>query len=370
MNILIVTPDYPDGRRVKYQFVKELVSAFARFGHRCYVVSPYSVTKNRSFIPYLSDDAGVQVCRPKYLSFSVMKVAGVSLSYVTGKRALYRALRRMDFQPDVVYAHFWKSAELVYEYASDHHIPLFVASGESEVSKMFDMSRLRKEFVDYVSGVICVSNKNKEESVSLGLTTEDKCVVLPNAVDKTLFRKMERSQCRKELGFPQDAYIVSFVGAFCERKGSKRLSAALEMLKDRPVYSVFVGSGDEEPVCDHVLHKGPLPHVDIPKMLNASDVFVLPTLHEGCCNAVVEALACGLPVISSDRPFNRDVLNEGNSVLVDPMNVGKIAEAILYFSDVERREAYSERALQSVCDLSIEKRAESILLFMRSRMTV
>lgn len=367
MNILIVTPDYPDDRRAKYQFVKELVSAFARCGHRCYVISPYNILKNRSCAPYLRDESGVQVCRPKFLSLSTLRVADISLSYVLQKRALSKALLRMDFRPDVVYAHFWKAAEWVYDYARDHQLPLFVASGESEIAKMFDMTRLNKAFADYVSGVICVSNKNREESVALGLTTEEKCAVFPNAVDKSLFRKMDRSQCRKELGFPQDAYIVAFVGAFCERKGSKRLSSAIKMVKDRTVYSVFVGSGSEEPTCDHVLFKGTLPHMDIPKVLNASDVFVLPTLHEGCCNAVVEALACGLPVISSDLPFNWDILHADNALLVDPQCVEEIAAAISRLSDEGIRQRLAENALASVASLSIEARAEQILRFMDDR---
>lgn len=370
MNILIVAPDYPDDRRRKYQFVKELVTAFVRCGHRCYVIAPYSVTKNWSLVPYLRDEAGVRVCRPMFASFSTLKKSGISISYVLRKRALYKALRKMDFRPDVVYAHFWEAAERVYDYARSNHLPLFVASGESVITNLFDVSRLTKEFSDYVSGVICVSRKNMEESVSLGLTSADKCAVFPNAADRSLFVQMERSQCRRELGFPSDAYIVAFVGAFCERKGTRRLSAAIDRIKTLPVHSIFIGSGEEMPSCENILFLGSLPHERIPVYLNAADVFVLPTLHEGCCNAVVEALACGLPVISSDRPFNWDVLNKDNSIMVDPMDVDAIADAIVALSDAERRRSYAEHALASVADMSIEKRADDILRFIQSRMSV
>jgi len=368
MNILIVTPDYPDPHRVKYQFVKELVNAFSQCGHRCYVISPYSLTRNRRLVPYLSEEEGVMVCRPKFASFSTLRIGGISLSYVFRMRALYRALRRMDFRPDVVYTHFWNAAEWAYAYARDNGLPLFVASGEAEIVKQFDMKLLTKDFSNYVSGVVCVSRKNLEESVSLELTTPDKCEVFPNAVDRTLFRKMDKSQCRKELGFPQDAYIVASVGAFCERKGTRLLSQAISSIKDMTVHSLFVGSGSDHPLCDNILFKGTLPHDELPKYLNASDVFVLPTLHEGCCNAVVEALSCGLPVISSNRPFNWDVLNDKNSIMIDPTDVKEIAAAIVSLSDEKRRSVYAENALASASERTIDKRAEGILRFIQSRM--
>ena len=98
-----------------------------------------------------------------------------------------------------------------------------------------------------------------------------------------------------------------------------------------------------------------------------ADIFVLPTLNEGCCNAVVEALACGLPVVSSDRPFNYDVLNESNSIMVDPMNVDEIADAIRKLKeDKELRHRLAEGALKMAEELTIDRRAQRILEFMES----
>src|SRR5699024_10638249 len=111
-------------------------------------------------------------------------------------------------------------------------------------------------------------------------------------VDKNVFYKKDKKKCRHELGFSKNDYIVAFTGTFNDRKGSLRLSDALEDLND--VKSIFIGSGKDEPMNDNILFKGRLSHYDIATYLNAADVFVLPTIAEGCSNAIIEAMACGL----------------------------------------------------------------------------
>ena len=182
-----------------------------------------------------------------------------------------------------------------------------------------------------------------------------------------------RLSCREQLGLPQDAFIVSFVGWFIERKGPVRVSNAIKLIHGKPVYSLFIGKGEnggekQIPDCDNILFKGLLPHDQLPEYLNAADVFVLPTLHEGCCNAVVEAMACGLPIISSNRSFNWDVLNESNSIMIDPTNVQEIAQAIQELRDNEqKRELLSKGALEMAKKLTIEKRAQGIVDFIQSK---
>ena len=62
-------------------------------------------------------------------------------------------------------------------------------------------------------------------------------------------------------------------------------------------------------------------------------MFCLPTLNEGCSNAIVEAIACGLPIISSNLPFNDDILDSSNALLVNPESVDDIASAIKQLMD-------------------------------------
>ena len=369
MNILIITPDYPDRYKVHYPFVKQLVDEYARQGHKCFVIAPYSITKNKHFYKPKENDGEVMVYRPNHLSLSNLKIGGVRLSDFFRRRAINRATKWLPVKPDVVYCHFWKSVIEAYPYAKSENIPMFVATGESSILDIKTSGVVTSEMREYVRGVICVSSKNKEESVAMGLTTPDKCIVKPNSVNSTLFKKLNKTECREKLGIPEDVFVVSFVGAFINRKGENRVTEAISKTKGRTVCSMFIGKGDEDPTCDNILFKGRLLHEQIPIYLNASDCFVLPTLAEGCCNAVVEAMACGLPIISSNRPFNWDVLDDSNSIMVNPNDVDAIAKAIERVrDDWELRNQMAEASLLKARALTIDQRAKSIIEFMKSRM--
>ena len=371
MNILIITPDYPDNNRSVYTFVKQLVNQFALLGHRCCVIAPYNVTRNKRFYQFreieeIERSTSVEVLRPNYLSFSETTISNFRPSEFFRTMAIKKALRKLPFTPDVIYAHFWSSGRFVFKFAKNNNIPLFVASGESVIPNN-DISPQYKEFYDYVSGVICVSSSKRDESVSKGLTRMEKCQVIPNAINASLFRKQDKQECRRILGIPNDYFVVSFVGWFNERKGVHRVAQAITSIKGKTVYSMFIG-GKDEIQCPNILVKDRIGHEKLPTYLNAADVFVLPTLNEGCCNAVIEAMACGLPVISSDLPFNWDVLNDSNSILVDPKDIGQIADAIVRLrDDKELRKKLSEGALLSAHNLTIEKRADTILKFVESK---
>jgi glycosyltransferase involved in cell wall biosynthesis len=162
------------------------------------------------------------------------------------------------------------------------------------------------------------------------------------------------------LGFPQDARIAAFVGHFIERKGPQRALEAVERLDNAQI--MLLGAGPTRLGSPRICFEGVVEHDVLPEYLSAADVFVLPTLQEGCCNAILEAMACGLPIVSSVGDFNDDILNDEVSIRVDPLDVDAISAAIKTVLDDESlRMRMSAKCLVHSEKFSVDNRARGIL---------
>lgn len=379
MRICIVSPNYPtkDGKG-GYFFVEQLVLNIISLGHECTVIAPVNIA-SKYFVhrPYgryheeycLENGGSVNIYRPRFYGRN-LALCGICLSSYLCQKAIERVIKRHRLHFDVMYGHFFRSAALVWYYASRHCIPLFVATGESVIPEMRKTCRSfsLEKFRYYLSGVICVSTKNKKEAIKMGYTTEEKCVVIPNGVDLSLFKPLDRERCRNRLSIRKDNFVIICVGNFTDRKGQRRIVEAVDRLNIPNIKVILAGRGDLCMDSPSILYKGFVSHDQLPLYLNASDAYVLPTRWEGCCNSIIEAMACGLPIISSDRSFNWDILNKDNSILIDPDSEEQITNAIYsLFKDNELRRKLSNKALDSSKTLSIEERAKKIIAFIENR---
>lgn len=375
MHILVCSPSFPTTKTIDFVFVDQLCRAFADLGHKVTVIAPQSLTKcyirhvpvvKRHSYYKTANGNEIELLRPYYFTLGN---TGVKLFQNSYQNAVKRAFRKMKHKPDVCYGHFWQCIFALYPLAKESGIPLFGASGEENVSyyvrkPVFFINEIRQ----YLSGVVSVSTKNQQECLAMGLVDKEKSVVIPNAIDQMLFKMHDKVQCRKEIGVSDNDFVVAFVGQFMPRKGTLRLNEALKRIGDKQIKAVFIGSGLEDPNYEGIIHKGRVAHDYVPKWLNAADVFVLPTENEGCCNAIIEAMACGLPVISTDAPFNYDILNNRNSIMVDCHDIDSIASAIKTLKDnPKRREEMSLSALKTAEGLRIDKRAERIIDFINKQ---
>ncbi len=376
MHICFLVEGYPTADEPIMTFFRELAAKLAKNGVRCSVIAPQSVTRaithrvklrKRFWQDEADADHRVDVYQPLYVSFSNQKFLS-KLGKAGFASAAKRAYKSIKDRPDALYGHFWHMG--VEASKLDAALPVFVACGESKISVKAryteeEIMSLKKR----LCGVIYVGTKSYEEAKSLGLQENEECIIAPNGYDPAVFYPRSRTECRRKLHLSEEDVIVSFVGSFNTRKGVERLSEALRMVNEKAaVKSFFIGSGALSPDCPGILYKGKLAHDAIPEYLCASDMFVLPTNNEGCCNAIVEALACGLPVISSNQLFNADILDESCSVKLDPMDVPAIKEAILRLCGEKVRQGLSEGALRKAASLDIGTRCERILDFMKRRL--
>lgn len=374
---------YPNPRdKYKNVFFQNLIYAMADVGVKCTVISPVSVVHYGLFakdIPkctkeFTPNGNEIEVYYPKVLSASSKKIGKYNTEILSerffekGAMRVAKKLFRQGREFDAVYGHFFLYGGLAaIKIGKKFNIPSFVAFGECDYESQVQETYgdLTSGDIDGLNGVIAVSTKNANRLKEMRIFDNIPMIVAPNSVDHKLFYPMNKSECREVLGLPQDKFIVGFVGGFIERKGDKRLLEAINGLSD--VYLACAGRGENPPSGERVVFCKPMEHNDIPKLLCAVDVFCLPTLSEGSCNAVVEALSCGVPVVSSNLSFNDDVLTDENSIRIDPTSVDDIREAIRQLkSDYKKMSVLGEKAIATATDLCIEKRAQRIISFMKN----
>lgn len=183
--------------------------------------------------------------------------------------------------------------------------------------------------------ILSVSESLRDLALRLGAPPE-RTRVIPNGVDTATFAPGSRSEARAALGLPAQRPVLLSVGILSPRKGHQRVLAALpEVLRHYPdlLYVVVGGpstEGDTGPLlrrtveelglADHVRLVGARPAEEVARWLAASDVFCLATSNEGRPNAVMEALACGVPVVTTRVGGNAEIIDEGRNGLLVPLH--------------------------------------------------
>ena len=231
-----------------------------------------------------------------------------------------------------------------------------------------------------VDSIIVISNGLKDFYVNKGVSS-DKILVAPDGVDIAEFQiKKGKEECRKELNIPIDKKIVLYTGHLYNWKGVQVLADAAKQLKDDELV-VFVG-GTEKDIkkfkkknihIKNILIVGYRNHCEIPCWLKAADVVVLPNNSEEDISRLYtspmklfEYMASGTPIVASDLPSVREILNEKNAILVQPDSSQALSEGISRaLSDREFAHAISSQALLDVEKYTWESRVKSILDFIK-----
>ena len=363
---------FPSHRRPTYQpFVRELLVALAGQGADLTVLAPESrwgrVTPDG---PRFEVFSGLPVHRPRFLSFSEVRLPLLRStgrwSDASYRRAALRAARGLG-PADVCFGHFlFPHGAAAAALAARLGVPGVLSLGESSFRR-YEIAYATREMAALFGrfrAIVANSPVLEAQLVERYGVPKERITVLPNGVDERRFRPQDRAESRRRLGLPAGRPILAFVGHVSERKGPLRV---MEAIRARPdVGAVFLGRGLQRPSGPQVLHAGGVPHEDVPVWLSAADLFVLPTLDEGCSNALLEALACGLPVVSSDRPFNRAVMDESVGRLVEPTDPAAIGAAIAALVDrPQERAKLAAAALAHARAFSLERRAARLLALLR-----
>lgn len=196
--------------------------------------------------------------------------------------------------------------------------------------------------------ITCVSQSLKDEVLSTYRVNREKVVYIPNVIDINLFKPLSKNEARKKIGIKTDDKIILFTGRFVREKGLPYLlEAARDILnKYNNVSFLLLGGGFDEEIVRSWVEKNPnirkkillLPYMEYEKLRYvyfSSDIFVLPSLAEGLSMSILEAMACGLPVIATRVGGNPELVGEEAGILIKPKDAREIASSIKRLLDDE-----------------------------------
>lgn len=210
---------------------------------------------------------------------------------------------------------------------------------------LFHHRRIGPQLIDALNradGVIAVSHSLRQVAISAGVAPKQ-MEVIPNGVDAEQYRPGDRLKAREKLGIPGNEKLLVSVGSLKHVKGHDILFDAVARLPSHSkVRLVCVGSRSDSRwvgsleqqverlgLRDRVRSVGACAPAEVVSWLQASDLFTLASRREGCCNAVLEALACGVPVAVTAVGDNAWFVKSGiNGELAPPGDAAGLSHAI------------------------------------------
>ena len=273
---------------------------------------------------------------------------------------------------DVMHMHAFRSYQnnIVHAFARKHRIP-YVLQAHGSLLPFFEKQQL-KLFYDIVWGrrilndaaaVIALNRMEEKQCLSMGVK-KDKIKIIPNGIDISEFEHLpERGMLRTKLGIDPDWPVVLYLGRIHRIKGLDLLLVAFASLVEDVKNVRLILAGPDSGflsdlksqaralgIEDRVVVTGPLYNREKLEAYVDSDVYVLPSQYEIFGNTVLEAMACGTPVIVTDQCGLADVVAKQGHVV--PRESDRLAEQLFYVLDnldSERSRAEKSR-LQVISD--------------------
>jgi len=353
MNVLVFSSLYPNNVWPHHGvFVKERMTSFARLaGCQVKVVAPvpYFPPLNVNHRWLFSQVArhemrnGLEVYHPRY--FMTPKV-GMSLYGVTMFLSVLPVIKKIStrFAFDIIDSHFvYPDGFAAVLLGRFFRKPVMVSARGSDINLYRDLWPIRgllRSTLRRADGVIAVCQALKEAMVNLEIP-EEKITVIPNGVDVKKFHPHAKEDARKELGLPHERIILS-VGGLIPRKGFDFLIRALKILSqdrgEKNLHLIIVGEGSSRGelmklaaslnVAERVHLVGAIPHQELYLWYSAADLFCLASSREGWPNVVLEALACGTPVVATDVWGTPEIIRSDTVGFLTRRDEGAIAEKI------------------------------------------
>ena len=321
---------------------------------------------------------GVKVCEFKSLGSKLGQRHNIYVS-----PAMIPTIAKEINKFDVVHLHEYRTFQniVAHHYAQKYRVP-YVLQAHGSLPRIMAKQRLKQVYDNLwgyrllkdASRVIAVTRTEAEQYKSMGVS-EDKIEIIPHGIDLSVFENLpERGEFRKRYGLGDDQRLILYLGRIHKIKGLDFLAKAFAGLS-KPLNNiklVIVGPDNgylpslkklvvDLGISDKVLFTGPLYGREKLRAYVDADVYVLPSYYEIFSITVLEACACGTPVIVTDRCGLADEIS-GQAGLVIPYEKDQLQHALLYMlADDKIRLQFGEKGKLLVREkFSLDKIAEQV----------
>ncbi len=247
-----------------------------------------------------------------------------------------------EFAPDLILSYFiYPDAFAALQIGKALSVPVVAGGVGSDVHSIGDpISAMHSRTVmREVDSIFTVSEDLRQKAVAMGANPE-KTRAIHNGCDLSVFHVRDRQEARQRLHIHPDTETVVYVGRMDVKKGPRELvESAAALHSQRPNLQVYmVGDGSDRPLVENVIHSHnatnyihalpPCTFGEVAIWMTAADVVTLPSYMEGCPNVVLEALACGRPVVATNVGGIPEIMSDDCGQLVPPRNVPELARAL------------------------------------------
>ena len=274
----------------------------------------------------------------------VIGTKGINLPGIRGlmfknnaKKALEDLIKKEDI--DIIHGHYlFPAGAAAVEVGNKHNIKTYVTAHGSDMFELYKskpfMRPTIKKVLKNADGIFAVSKALRQEIIATGVSgIAEKTKLSWNSVDISKFSLKDDDSFKKEFGL-FDKPIVLFVGNLIKRKNVGALLEAKKIAKS-DYYLVIVGDGPLSKKLRKKVEDENIPDViftgsrtDVENIIPNCDFLVLPSFSESFGLVLIEALACGKPVIGSDVGGISEIINDDVGLLVNPNDVSSISNSI------------------------------------------
>ena len=246
------------------------------------------------------------------------------------------------FRPDLIFGIFlYPDGYAALQIAKKLRVPLVAMGIGSDIHSIGDplSAKNTRKVLEQTNFLVTVSEDLRQKALAMGAKSEKSRAVV-NGCDLSIFHTRDHAGSRRQLNLDPDAEIVLYIGRMDVRKGLRELVEAAAVLHaQRPHLDVYmVGEGPDRPLIAQAIEAAgaggyihllpPCTPDDVAVWMAAADLVTLPSYMEGCPNVVLEALACGRPVVATRVGGIPEIMSDACGRLIPPRDAAALAQAL------------------------------------------